>query len=155
HSHSSTTSKIALYLRLTRSEKAVRMRRMRSVSAVSPSPNNETVVTTTTKQVLPAQNRTTVDFWPYIESLKPEDWSKHIVYIYRTEPRVSMYGDGASSLEKITGFLEMRPGVQIPFNSQEEIELGIREKHGGKAFRLILKRGSERIAETKCSNDYP
>lgn len=128
---------------------------MRSVSAPDPPAANQTVVTTTTKQVLPIQNRATVDFWPYIEALKPEDWSKHIVYIYRTEPRVSMYGDGASSLEKITGYLEIAPGKQIPFNSQEEVEIGIREKHGGKAFRLILKRGSERIAESKCSNDYP
>lgn len=128
---------------------------MRQVTSPEAPARNETVVTTTTKQILPAQNRSTVDFWPYVESLKPEDWSKHIVYIYRTDPRVSMYGDGASSLEKITGFFEISPGRQIPFNSREEVELAIREKHGGKAFRLILKRGSERIAEEKCSNDFP
>src|SRR5208282_932105 len=133
----------------------MKMPRMRSVSAPKLPATNETVVTTTTKQVLPGPNRTTVDFWPYIESLKPEDWTKHIVYIYRTDPRVSMYGDGSSAIEKITGYLELGPGRQIPFNSKEEVELGIREKHGGKAFRLILKRGSERIAEEKCSNDFP
>src|SRR5208282_2972335 len=132
------------------------MPRMRPVTAPDlPAATNQRVVSTTTREVQTVPTRTTVDFWPYIEALKPEDWSKHIVYVYRTEPRISMYGSGEGALEKITGFLEVGPGRQIPFNSREEIELGIREKHGGKAFRLILKRGSERIAEEKCSNDYP
>jgi len=117
------------------------------------------VVRTTTTQILPADpiatERKMLDFWKYIETLKPEDWTRHIVYIYRTEPRITTYNDGSSALEKSTGYFEVRPGFVIPFNSQEEIELAIREKHGGKAFRFILKRGSERIAESRCANDMP
>ncbi len=140
---------------MTNGVKAVKMPGMRSVTASPSVPERETTVTTTTKQTIPAQNSQIVDFWPYVEALKPEDWIKHIVYIYRTDPRVSTYGDGSSAIEKITGYLELGPGRQLPFNSREEVELGIREKHGGKAFRLILKRGSERIAESRCSNDLP
>lgn len=146
--------------KLTGCAKPVKIRGMRTAAATpEPIATDTKVVRTTTTQILPADpvppERKMVDFWKYIEALKPEDWSRHIVYIYRTEPRVSNYTDGPSVLEKSTGYLEVRPGLTIPFNSQEEVELAIKEKHGGKAFRLILKRGSERIAEAKISNDMP
>ena len=95
------------------------------------------------------------DFWDYVESLKPEDWDRHIVYIYRTDPRASNYGDGQSYIDKCVGYIEMPDRSQVPFSEREEIERAIREKHGGRAFRLIIKRGGQRITEGKCSNEAP
>lgn len=98
------------------------------------------------------------EFWGYLESLKPEDWENHICYIYRIEPRMQEASSGtygSTALEKIVGTLEIRPGVSIPFNNREEVELGIREKWGGKTFRLFLKRGSERISECRVMNEFP
>lgn len=124
--------------------------------------NGSVVETTTRRRVLPAAGSSSAvaapDFWDYIEALKPEDWvgsPGHIVYIYRTDPRSSNYGPGESNIDKCSGFIEVRPGVEVPFNDRDEVQLAIREKHGGKAFRLIIKRGRERITEGKCSNDAP
>jgi hypothetical protein len=119
---------------------------------------SETTVTTITKETSTQEKQPLPEFWSYIEALKPEDWHNHICYIYRMDPRQQMdYGSGTGStaLEKVVGTLEIRPGVSIPFNDREEIELGIREKYGGKTFRLFLKRGSERICETRITNEYP
>lgn len=121
--------------------------------------NAPTIKTTTVRQVLsstdePSEIRTP-DFWSYVESLKPEDWERHIIYIYRMDPRASTYGDGQSCIDKCCRFIEVRPGVEVPFNDREEVELAIREKHGGKAFRLIVKKGGQRITEGKCANDAP
>ena len=135
------------------------MLRMKTVVPAEDLQPGKKVVTTTTREILPADSEKKsafVEFWPYVEALKPEEWQKHIVYIYRMDPRtVTSYGDGISAIDKITGVIDVRPGVQVPFTDREEVELAIREKFGGKAFRLILKKGSERISETRCTNDYP
>jgi len=127
------------------------------------SPETGAVVETTTRRrVLPPNSAGAEiprpDFWDYVEKLEPKDWDGppgHTVYIYRTDPRSSNYGTGESNIDKCSGFIEVRPGVNVPFNDREEVELAIREKHGGKAFRLILKKGRERITEGKVSNDAP
>jgi hypothetical protein len=127
------------------------------------SPETGAVVETTTRRrVLPPNSAGAEiprpDFWEYVEKLEPKDWDGppgHTVYIYRTDPRSSNYGTGESNIDKCSGFIEVRPGVNVPFNDREEVELAIREKHGGKAFRLILKKGRERITEGKVSNDAP
>jgi hypothetical protein len=135
---------------------------MPRMKSVTPSPAVESsgkVVTTTTREVLPSTpgeiaGSKLVQFWPYVEALSPSDWERHTVYIYRVEPKVSAYGDGSSQVEKISaGIMEIQPGQSIAFNDREEIEGAIRQKHGGKVFRFILKRGHERIAEEKCSNE--
>jgi hypothetical protein len=122
-------------------------------------PATETSVTTITKETITAPEKPGMpEFWGYLESLKPEDWENHICYIYRLEPRAQESASGtygSTALEKVVGMLEIRPGVSIPFNNKEEVELGIREKWGGKTFRLFLKRGSERISETRVMNEYP
>lgn len=132
---------------------------MPNMRTVTHKADPETIVTTTTRQVVPADagtpERRMPEFWTYVEALKPEDWERHVVYIYRMEPRATTYGEGTSAIEKIVGGIEMRPGVSVPFTNREDVELAIREKHGGKAFRLIIKRGSERVSEGKVSNELP
>src|SRR5271170_4102547 len=119
----------------------------------------ETTVTTITKETTTAEPSKMPDFWNWIEALKPEDWQNHVCYIWRTEPRAA-YADasggvGSTAIEKIKGYFEIKPGVEIPFNDREEIEIGLREKWGGRTFRLMLKKGSERISETRVTTEYP
>jgi hypothetical protein len=122
----------------------------------------KTIITRVSSTEPSTQERKTPEFWDYVENLTPEDWERHIVYLYRMDPRSSNYGIGESSIDKFVGVIEMpaesqRRGfpAQVPLNDREECELAIREKHGGRAFRLIVKRNRERITEGKISNDAP
>lgn len=97
--------------------------------------------------------RTTPDFWEFIESMTEEMWAgDYMLYIMREDPKPSMYG-GTNTLEKCPGYMIMPNGVRLKLDSREDIELAIKEKWGGKAFRLILKKGRERLTEGKCMND--
>lgn len=116
-------------------------------------PSTKTIITRQTVPLDAPRERTTPEFWTYVEALVPEDWDEHSVYIYRTDPRSSTYGEGNSALEKVVGQIEVKPGQFVPFNNREDVELAIKEKWGGRAFRLILKRRSERVTEGKIVND--
>ena len=100
--------------------------------------------------------RTTPDFWEFIEKMTPEMWGgDYTLYILREDPKPSLYG-GTNTLEKCPGYISMPDGSKQPLNSREDIELAIKQKYGGKAFRLILKRANgERICEGKCTNEAP
>jgi hypothetical protein len=102
------------------------------------------------------KGRTTPDFWDFIESMTPEMWAgDFMLYIYREDPKPSNYGGAGGALEKCTGEMLMPNGVRVRMDSREDIELAIKEKWGGKAFRLILKKGRERLTEGKCMNEAP
>lgn len=79
------------------------------------------------------------DCFDYMAGVLPEDWINHIVYVYRQEPRTVNAG-GPGYLEKCTG----------PF----DIEY-LREKWGGTVFRIIVKRGSERVSEHTYQIEAP
>jgi len=98
--------------------------------------------------------RTTPDFWEFIEKMTPEMWGNDFtLYILREDPKPSLYG-GTNTLEKCPGYIAMPDGTKQPLSSREDIELAIKQKYGGKAFRLILKRANgERICEGKCINE--
>jgi hypothetical protein len=101
------------------------------------------------------KGRTTPDFWEFIETMTDEMWAgDFMLYIYREDPKPSNYG-GSNCLEKCPGFMIMPNGVRLKLDSREDTELAIKEKWGGKAFRLILKKGRERLTEGKCMNDAP
>jgi hypothetical protein len=95
------------------------------------------------------------DFWEYIESLTPSQWSDHVVYVYREDPKDSNYSSEPSYVDKFAGSIEISPGVIVPTFERESIEYAIKEKHGGKAFRLICKKGPSRVAIGKCVNGAP
>jgi len=101
------------------------------------------------------KGNTTPNFWDFIESMTDEMWAgDFMLYIYREDPKPSNYG-GSNCLEKCPGFMIMPNGVRLKMDSREDVELAIKEKWGGKAFRLILKKGRERLTEGKCMNDAP
>jgi len=98
--------------------------------------------------------RKTPEFWEFIEKMTPQMWGDDfILYILREDPKPSLYG-GTNTLEKCPGYIAMPDGTKQPLSSREDIELAIKQKYGGKAFRLILKRANgERICEGKCINE--
>jgi hypothetical protein len=116
--------------------------------------------TVTRERVVPAaelaSERKTPEFWTFVESMTPEMWSNgdYALYILREDPKPSTYG-GTNTLEKCTGYIDAAPGVRVPLEDREEIELAIKHKYGGRAYRLILKKGHERLTEGKCVNEAP
>jgi hypothetical protein len=93
---------------------------------VVPGPG-ETVKTTTFQEVLasavPQKERESLPFWDYIASLKPEEYGRHIAYVYRWLEN----GDTAASAK-----------LTLPFD-----EFGLKEAVGGGSFRIILKNGAQ------------
>jgi hypothetical protein len=122
------------------------------------SPVVETVsrkrLVTTTELAQEKAGRTTPEFWEFIEKMTPQMWGDDFtLYILREDPKPSLYG-GTNTLEKCPGYIAMPDGTKQPLSSREDIELAIKQKYGGKAFRLILKRANgERICEGKCINE--
>jgi hypothetical protein len=118
---------------------------------------------TRTRTVPPAElakenTNTMPDFWEYIESLEPSQWERedHVVYLYREDPKDSTYSTEPSYVDKFSGTIEIFPGgPSYQMNDRGIIEHAIKEKHGGKAFRLICKKGKQRIAIGKCVNGAP
>jgi len=114
---------------------------------------------TRTRTLPPAEaakdTATQPDFWEYVEALTPEKWNEHIVYLYREDPKVSTYSGEFAYLDKFVGYIEVRPGVQVPMEERGIVEQAIKEKFGGRAFRLICKRGKERVTVGKCVNEAP
>lgn len=109
---------------------------------------SQVVQTTTTRRVIPVSvdnSRKSPEFWEYLESLSPPDWGKHILYIYRVEPS----GPGGQSVA-LGKFVDT---AAIPWHDREEAELAIAQKYGGRMFRVIVKRGSERVTEGKIYID--
>ena len=49
----------------------------------------------------------------------------------------------------------MAPGQTIPMTDRGAVEAAIKLKYGGYAFRLIMKKGHERVCEGKCINEMP
>lgn len=118
-----------------------------------PSASGEVVVTTTRKRVIEAKERATPDFWEYLEKLNPQDWDRHIVYMYRRDSDTST---GPSVfLEKLTGNISLPDSTVVPMTSREDVEYAIAKKYGGRIFRLILKNGGERVSETRVYIDMP
>jgi hypothetical protein len=118
------------------------------------------VETVSRRRVIPADEaaqekpgRTTPEFWAFLESMTDEMWAgDYMLYISREDPKPSLYG-GTNTLEKCPGYMMMPNGVRLKLDSREDVELAIKEKWGGKAFRLILKKGRERLTEGKCINE--
>jgi hypothetical protein len=83
------------------------------------------------------------DFWEYLGKLKPEDWvsptggPSHSVYVYRDVPLPTL------PLGKCT--TSVFSEVNCAWNDPEEMEMAFLAKFGGGSYRLILKRGPERI----------
>jgi hypothetical protein len=109
--------------------------------------------TTTRKRVLSADaaadKKTTPDFWEYLERLKPSDWERHILYIYRRDSETGPM----PQLEKCIGNIVMPDGSRVDLTSREETEFAIVQKYGGGTYRLILKRGHERVTETRIHGE--
>lgn len=119
------------------------------------------VETVSRRRVLPASEaageRSTPEFWEFLENMTDDSWAngEYILAISREDPKPSQYG-GINQLEVIQdGTMQVKPGVYVKINSREALQQAIRQKYGGKAFRLWLKRGKQRVTEGKCMNELP
>lgn len=117
-----------------------------------------TVEKTTVTRVLPSDpltgERRTPDFWEYTEKLSEADWQrnpKHTLYIYRRNTDAGPM----IPLERLNGFFPVPGSDPVSLNDREELEIALAQKYGGGTYRLILKKGSERITEGRISVDGP
>ena len=92
----------------------------------SETPQVVTTVTTLSKpeDEKKEKQREKLEFWSYMQKLSPEEWKRHIVYLYRTKPVVGM-----SSSEK---YLDK---FQQAFTIED-----IRTRFGGEEFKAIMQR---------------
>ena len=122
-------------------------------------PTNGSVIEETKRtRVIPAENvptgtRTTPEYWEYLLALdrNPDqnEWDRHMVYVYRCDPKPS------TPVDKCCRYMAMPDGTQVPLSDREEIEFSLARRFGGRDFRFIVKRGSERITETHVLIDAP
>lgn len=131
---------------------------MAKPASVEPN-GGEVSETTITKRILPAVpggKKETPEFWDYFEAIKADDWSpyRHKLFVYRYQ------GDAPSGVSEQmekneAGAMAMPDGEQVPLTNREDTEYAITKKFGGGLFRLILKRGSERVTQTHVHTDGP
>ena len=98
----------------------------------------QVVTTTTTRRVVPYEEPKTPDLWEYLAKIRPEDWSKHIVYAYRTQP-----GPKVQIFRCTQPMATMPSGATVPIGDEQEIEFAITREFGGGVYRFLVKRGSE------------
>jgi hypothetical protein len=114
---------------------------MANVTPVKPDQEQETIIR---RRIVSAEKAAPPpNFWEYVSKLKPEDWCTpggtplHTVYVYRDEPPPTL------PLAKSTTAVFTE--TNIPWAEQEEQEMGFLNRFGGGRYRMILKKGSERI----------
>jgi hypothetical protein len=122
--------------------------------ATEPTAASQVIKTTTTRisSIDPSEDRSTPDLWTYLESLNTKngtEWDRHLIYIYRVEPGPSV------PVEKCARYLNMPDGTQVSMSDQEAVEFALMQKYGGKVFRLIVKRGNERVTQGRVYVDAP
>jgi hypothetical protein len=53
------------------------------------------------------------------------------------------------------GTIEVRPGYSVQMDEAGAIQQAVKEKFGGRVFRMIVKKGRERITECRFTNEAP
>lgn len=101
----------------------------------------QTIQTTTIRKVVPAfEEQKTPDLWEYLRSIRLEDWPKHFVYGYRTEP-----GPKIQIFRCSEQFLTLPSGRRTPISDEQEMEFALTQEFGGGVYRLLVKRGAQII----------
>ena len=127
-------------------------------TAPIPPTNGSILEETKRTRVIPAEmpapgTRSTPEYWEYLAALDkstdPNEWDRHVVYVYRCDPKPS------TPVDKCCRYMAMPDGTQVPLSDREEIEFSLARRFGGRDFRFIVKRGSERITETHVFIDAP
>lgn len=105
---------------------------------------NGVIETRTTRRIIPVsetQEGKNPDVWEYLRSITPQQWSKHLVYVYRIEPgpRIQILRTGES-------VLTMPSGRRVTLTDEQEVEYALTQEFGGGVFRLLVKNGPQIIA---------
>jgi hypothetical protein len=115
--------------------------------------SGEVVETRTTRRILPVPNSEeskTPEFWAYVRAILQADWSKHMVYLYRVEPKPSVAIQRTGN-----SFLTMPNGQQVSLADQEELEFALAANYGGGIFRLIVKKGPQWVTQERLEIGGP
>jgi hypothetical protein len=130
------------------------------VKTATEQPDNGQILEKTTRtRVIPVdsspESRSTPEFWQYLQSLdlKPGEWDRHIVYLYRTDPG-DPSGRGTPG-GKYIRVMQFPDGTVVPLADQEEVELGMARAWGGRVYRFIVKKAHQRITEGRVYIDAP
>jgi hypothetical protein len=130
------------------------------VKTATEQPDNGQILEKTTRTRVIAvdsspESRSTPEFWTYLQSLdlKPGEWDRHIVYLYRTDPG-DPSGRGTPG-GKYIRVMQFPDGTVVPLADQEEVELGMARAWGGRVYRFIVKKAHQRITEGRVYIDAP
>jgi hypothetical protein len=109
----------------------------------------ETEEITTRRTVVPTEilseeeKQLREDPFDYMASLKPEDWQPtggHIAYVYALDRKNTVAPGEPTYLEKYLGSFTIDD---------------LKQQHGGGAYRIWIKKGSERVVDRRCVIDGP
>jgi hypothetical protein len=90
------------------------------------------------------------DFWEYLKSLSDQEWPRHMLYLYRTEPKPSI--PLVKCAEKYFSFPS---GMRVAVADEQEIEFALSREYGGGVFRIICKRGPEWARQVNIEINAP
>lgn len=104
-------------------------------------PPGQVIRQTTDTQVLPApengsHQEKNYDALDYMESMKPEDWTTHVAWIYRVEPPIIRGAGEKGWVTQYEKFFTLRD---------------IQKDLGGGVWRIMIKKDRERVADSKHS----
>lgn len=75
--------------------------------------------------------------------MKPSEWAQHITYVYRLLPAPSI------CIGKCGELFLLPDNSTVRIADQEALEFALNSHYGGGTYRLIVKRGSQRVTEGK------
>lgn len=85
------------------------------------------------------QPKAKIDFWTQLRELSPQDWTRHLIYLYRTKPLVGM-----KVKEK---YLDV---FAQPFTIED-----VKVKYGGEEFKAMLTRDGKMTATEEFAIEAP
>ena len=115
--------------------------------------SGKTIETTTRQRVVevtePADQKSP-DFWEYVRKISTTEWAKHMVYLYRVEPKPSVPIQRSGN-----SYFTLPNNQTVPIGDQEELEFALAQHYGGGVFRLIVKKGPQWVAQERIEINAP
>ena len=115
--------------------------------------SGEIVETTTRRRVVPVNSESenkTPEFWSYVRTIPQAEWAKHMIYLYRIEPKPSVPLTRTGN-----SYLTLPNGQQVALADQEEVEFALAQHFGGGVFRFIAKKGAQWVTQERVEINAP
>lgn len=132
----------------------VRRKQVKPLKPATDSSDAGVIETTTRRRVIPAtdisQETKTPDLWEYLRAIPAQDWARHMIYLYRSEPAPSV-----PLLKCADQYFAMPNGQRVPVADEQEVEFALAHNYGGGVFRLIVKKGAQWITQGRIPINAP